>query len=817
MNAKTIEHRLLSRLDEANLSDRASDLALGAILGDDDLAAVVDGATPPRPADDASTAGVDEPAEAYLTEITVSGFRGVAESRTLKIDPGPGLTVVCGRNGTGKSSFAEAAELLLTGTTMRWAGKSKIWAEGWRNLHTTGPTSIRLGLTATGRGAGVLQTDWQPTDQLADGRSFAQFHAQPRTSIEELGWSAPIRLYRPILSAAEFDALLAAKPSEMYDAFDALLGLDDVVATQKRLADLASALKRAASAAKDLLPGLLRDLRGLDDDRAPEAVAELESRKPDLARLAELGQVTADSDGADATLYQLTALRADRQDEVERRVQELGTALRRRTELADGEVAQLHVVERLLALALEHQSHADGPCPVCRKGMLDDDWAAEARRRHQELAERTAELESLAKTIVTARRTLRELVHLPEVLYTAGPVEVGTALGAYRRWQALLDSDDEAVAAQAAGAYRQIASATAQVREAAGSLLRQRDRAWRPLAARIAEYLRVHCEAAEAAETSKAVAEARKWFRTAADELRAEAFQPIVDAAKQVWTKLSAGSSLSIEDLRLSGTGNHRALEMAAELDGTACSALSAASQGELHALALALFLARATNEASPFRFAVIDDPVQSMDLVKVYALAGVLAEEAKTRQIVVFTHDDRLPEAIRNLGLDNVTIREVTRAERSLIDIRLSSDPVARYLIDAGNVLRDEQLGGEPRTVAVAGSVRAAIDAVAMRAVRRREYLRGTPHEQVEADLAASRGTVQLVAKAFQVPPDQAWRRLDGLYAGGARIARAANLGSHRDAAARFRSYWLGDLGAFLSNAKDMIRRMDRSLGGGS
>jgi hypothetical protein len=742
MNAKTIEHRLLSRLDEANLSDRASDLALGAILGDGDLAAVVDGATPPRPADDASTAGVDEPAEAYLTEITVSGFRGVAESRTLEIDPGPGPTVVCGRNGTGKSSFAEAAELLLTGTNMRWAGKSKIWAEGWRNLHTTGPTSIRLGLTATGRGAGMLQTDWQPTDQLDEGRSFAQFHAKPRTSIEELGWSAPIRLYRPILSAAEFDALLAAKPSEMYDAFDALLGLDVVVATEKRLAELASSLRRCASAARQLLPGLLHDLRGLDDERAAEAVAVLESRKPDLARLVEIGQVTSDSDGADATLYQLTALRADRQDEVDRCVQELGTALRRRAELADGEVAQLRTVEQLLALALEHQSHQDGPCPVCGEGTLDDGWAVQARQRHDDLVERTGELESLGTTIGTARRTLGALAHLPEVLYGTGPVEVGEARAAYRRWRALLDADDETVATQAVDAYRQIASAIAQVRGVAGSLLRQRDRAWRPLAAHITDYLRVRQESADAAATAKSVTEALHWFRTAADDLRTEAFQPIVDAAKQVWTKLSAGSSLSIEDLRLIGAGNRRALEMTAELDGTACSALAAASQGELHALALALFLARATNDASPFRFAIIDDPVQSMDLVKVYALAGVLAEEAKTRQIVVFTHDDRLPEAIRNLHLPNATIHEVTRAAHSTVWIKLATDPVRRYLADARQLLKDEEIPDEARTTAVAVLVRDALEASAMRAVRRRAYRAGEGPLQVEQQLENFRRT---------------------------------------------------------------------------
>ena len=41
-------------------------------------------------------------------------------------------------------------------------------------------------------------------------------------------------------------------------------------------------------------------------------------------------------------------------------------------------------------------------------------------------------------------------------------------------------------------------------------------------------------------------------------------------------------------------------------------------SQGELHALALALFLPRATAPESPFRFIVLDDPIQAMDPSKV-------------------------------------------------------------------------------------------------------------------------------------------------------------------------------------------------------
>jgi hypothetical protein len=58
-------------------------------------------------------------------------------------------------------------------------------------------------------------------------------------------------------------------------------------------------------------------------------------------------------------------------------------------------------------------------------------------------------------------------------------------------------------------------------------------------------------------------------------------------------------------------------------------------SQGEVNALALSVFLPRARLPASPFRFLVIDDPVQAMDPAKVDGLARVLEKAAADRQVI--------------------------------------------------------------------------------------------------------------------------------------------------------------------------------------
>lgn len=73
----------------------------------------------------------------------------------------------------------------------------------------------------------------------------------------------------------------------------------------------------------------------------------------------------------------------------------------------------------------------------------------------------------------------------------------------------------------------------------------------------------------------------------------------------------------------------------------------------------------QAAVDTSPFRFLIIDDPVHAMDLAKGDGLARVLAAVAKTRQVVMFSHDYRLAEAVRRLP-ERSTTWEVQRRDLS-------------------------------------------------------------------------------------------------------------------------------------------------------
>ncbi len=162
-------------------------------------------------------------------------------------------------------------------------------------------------------------------------------------------------------------------------------------------------------------------------------------------------------------------------------------------------------------------------------------------------------------------------------------------------------------------------------------------------------------------------------------------------------------------------------------------------SQGELSALAVSVFLPRASLPASPFGFMVIDDPVQSMDPAKVDGLARVLAHAAEQRQVIVFTHDERLPEAVRRLDID-ARIMRVLRRAASKIEVVASPPPSDRYVGEAFAFAKTTDVSEEVRARVLPGLCRSAIEAACVAQLRRRLIESGKPHADVEAFLAEDR-----------------------------------------------------------------------------
>jgi hypothetical protein len=184
-------------------------------------------------------------------------------------------------------------------------------------------------------------------------------------------------------------------------------------------------------------------------------------------------------------------------------------------------------------------------------------------------------------------------------------------------------------------------------------------------------------------------------------------------------------------------------------------------SQGELHSLALSLFLPRAMLPESPFRFLILDDPVQSMDPARVDGLAMVLDQVGRSRQLVVFTHDDRLPEAVRRLGID-ARILQVTRQPGSVVTVTETMDPVERHLRDARMVARDQALPPGVAARLIPGFCRGAIEAACTETTRRRRLSQGEPHAEVErllTDLTTTKQRLALPCSMTHAAPGRSTR----------------------------------------------------------
>jgi hypothetical protein len=143
------------------------------------------------------------------------------------------------------------------------------------------------------------------------------------------------------------------------------------------------------------------------------------------------------------------------------------------------------------------------------------------------------------------------------------------------------------------------------------------------------------------------------------------------------------------------------------------------------------------------------------MDPARVDGLARVLDEVAHTRQVVVFTHDDRLPEAVRRLQIE-ARIIEVLRRASSVVELREVKNPGQQYLDDAFSLVMNKDLPGIVAERVVPGLCRQSLEAACIEVVRRRRLTKGVPHDEVEQLLATHRKLLPRLALALYDDQDR-------------------------------------------------------------
>ncbi len=787
MNEQGLLGTVERRLAQAKLPGTTSELVRAAFRGEAAIGELLEAGvlSPPDERDIRPTRAVG----AFITSVEVEGFRGIGERARLELAPGPGLTLVIGRNGSGKSSFAEALEVLFTNENPRWAKRSAVWREGWRNLHHD-RTEISAALAVEGVPGPTVVTRTWVGPSLDASRVTAQPHGLPKSDLSFLGWDEALPMYRPFLSYSELGSMLDEGPTKLHDAVSSVLGLDELTNAEKALRNVRLAREKEIKRVLEQRDQIVGLLEGLGDERARQAVVALRGGQPQLdavERIATAGTPLA-AEGELARLRRVTAVERPDRDRVLAVARELREAQQAVAELA-GTVddAMLRSAD-LLEVALEHLEHfPSNDCPVCgTTGVVGPEWRERTRAQIDEQRQ-IARLAQREKSRLAA--ALRSAQALPGPVPQAvrdvrGLLDVDEVIAAWRPWVELAGETEPGVLATGLETtIDPLLLALDRLVAAAEAEIETREDVWRPIASTLAAWVSQARPAFNAAARIDDLKKAEAWLKKAAVEIRNDRFAPIADQSMAIWRLLRQRSNVELGQIELKGSGQQRRVTLDVTVDGVPGAALAVMSQGELHALALSLFFPRATLDESPFRFVVVDDPVQSMDPAKVDGLARVLEQAAQTRQVIVFTHDDRLPEAVRRLGID-ATILEVSRRDKSVVELRPALTPVERHLEDARALIYTESLPEDVARRVVPGFCRLAIEAACIEAVRRRRIGRGDAHADVEAELGRVTRLGQYAAFALFDDPSRAGdvpSRIESLFgAAKVRAYQAANRGSH-------------------------------------
>lgn len=663
---------------------------------------------------------------AWLESIEVEGFRGVGPSLSLSLNPGPGLTLVVGRNGSGKSSLSEGLEVLFTGTAARFEDKSTEWKSSWRNLHYDRRTRVSATLSVDGFGKVSATRSWSDEANYEQGRLRLRATKAEELTTEMLGWDQ-LERHRPFLSYAELSKL-ALQPSRSYDALSGVLGLASLSTTRKHFGQLRRSMKEREKSVVAQDAEMLSKLENSEDPRAIRAIDAIigtgtqKRPEPDFAVLESIaiGARNPDIDAKTARLSQLARLHLGIDflalSEAWSHAEEALAAHATEAAEAQSETA------RLLEMAL-NLLKGESPCPVCEQTLPED--------ARQSIQKRAVMLRDKVRAFSDAQsKTQKVMRQIEEAKAKCQALRPHFADEAFQQEIAQMVKSQNPVDFGVHGA--QLESLLSERRETAESTLRELDLQFRPLQKALLSWLDARQDPAALRQKRLQLKHVEDWFKTVESDLRQQRVAPFRNEVLELWKRLGRGSDVALVDVDFAGSGTKRKLKLDSVVGGREAPAQGVMSQGELCAMALALFLPRTASKESPFRFVIIDDPVQAMDPVRVDALAEILASTAEHSQVIVFTHDERLPSALQRMQLP-ATVYRVDRRSESTIGIEQVADPVQNYLDDARALALTRELDERIKARVVPAFCRLAIEQAATTRYRRKQYQKGVSHHQVD------------------------------------------------------------------------------------
>lgn len=603
-----------------------------------------------------------------LVEVRIENYQGVTSMEPLIVDPTPGVTVLRGENGSGKTSLAEGIETALVGRprprTVGSGGKSPLWDRS-HCARDADEASVRL-LLARASDRLELSVRLDRSGEVVD--RGALLHTSTGTTtldLDETPWLSAVKGCRPVFAYAsvERQVQLAKDLQEFLEPMLALGGcfeeLRDRIRSEAEEPTAAETRwRRALGAAREQVSHV--------DRRYDDGTGSL----PDL-----VWPAISDDPEAWTTASGLTE-RGELLDPV---AGGAGSRLREAADAVLDSLRELQVVESTtiarLAGPLRDLDRAaadlDLPgdqCPVCADDT--NDWKSTLTAALAELDD-VATREATFHDALNRLRVLvdREMPAIAQVLEQswfdsqlaadAHPVVEGCrALVETVRRDGLRSVPSVRTAARAAATALRTDSWSHvfdEVVERSG----RRSQWSRARRHAIEEFLAVWMVDGPLGAAAQEWQEAEQCLRELQTALRNERTDRLQQRTDETVRELLADVGLYVDDLKVQGTkATLRILD-----EGRRPVELAMLSAGQRNALLLAPLLAM--NDAGPFGFLVLDDPVHAFDQVRVDRLAGLIAELALRRRVVVFTHDARLAEHLAAVA-DRPALHEVVRDART-------------------------------------------------------------------------------------------------------------------------------------------------------
>lgn len=657
-----------------------------------------------------------------LLRVSIDGYQGVGAPLTVELDPTPGVTVLIGRNGSGKSSIADAIETALHGEPRAPAsngrgGKAPLWERQHCGRDATqahvevtllaGEETLTLGVR--------IDPDGMVTGRTA--RHAAADGAMTDVDLDATSWRSALAGHRPVFgyAAVERQVQLAQNLQEFLEPLLAFGGCFD---------ELKAGVNSAGTTA-----ALAHDRWTKARDDAQRRTDEIDRDRADTEPTAiHWPNVTDDPDTwlASAGLTETGAaapeITSDHHDRLHTAAAEAFAALGD-LESAEAAPAPNPVTAKLAAplaelhRAVEHLETPGDICPVCQHERPA--WPARLATTVDTAPAAETQTIEFVRQLGALRSALDDNLALIEevtaydwctaaVRDAASPV---LAAGADFRHR--LDEDGRrathAVRAAVRALHSRLTSTSWRATVTKLAAHTERERQWRRARRGAVEpflnvWREVHDEAAAAASWKSAT----DCVRTLQNDLRADRTRNLRALTDSSVRTLLEDVGLQITGLSVKGT---RAEVEVVDATGQQVG-LSLLSAGQRNALLLAPLLAVA--HGGPFGFLVLDDPVHAFDQVRVDRLARLIDALAADRRVIVLTHDERLREHLL-VHSPHHTAREVHRDHLTGAVEETLSPPMWEILLeDAEAALAKSPKPGPtttPPTVLIRGLCRMAFD----------------------------------------------------------------------------------------------------------